>query len=347
MTIASTLQRNIASCTVLGLSWLMGIFLLSCSHPEETTYRKNMVLMDTLVTITVVADSAERAEKAMERAFGEIGKLDTLLNFFSENSELSMINRNAGLAGVRVSPETMEVLERAIETSEKTGGAFDVTIGPEISQWNFPLKTKPEDDSIKRHLGLVNYRLIQLDKARSTVRLKEKGMLMDLGGIVKGYAADKAVEELKKNGIRSALVSVAGDIKAFGRKPDGKGWKVGIMNPRSTEKSTEIMAIVELNDEAISTAGDYQRYFILEGRRFHHILDPKTGYPAHECRSVSVIARNGVYSDPFSTGIFVMGPEKGIELLMRMGFEGLIVDKDGAIHTTPGLKGKIEFTTHS
>ncbi|HUO77265.1 MAG TPA: FAD:protein FMN transferase [Thermodesulfovibrionales bacterium] len=302
--------------------------------------------MDTLVTITIVTDSADRAEKAMDKAFAEIGKLDTLLNFFSEKSELSMVNKNAGLSEVKVSPETMEVVEKAIETSEKTGGAFDVTIGPEISQWNFVLKIKPQDESIKRRLRLVNYKLIQLDKGRSTVHLKEKGMLMDLGGIAKGYAADKAVDELKKIGITSGLVAVAGEVKAFGRKPGGKGWTVGIRNPRSTEKSDEIMATVQLNDAAISTSGDYQRYFILDGKRFHHILDPETGYPAQGCQSVSVIARDGVYTDAFSTGVFVLGPKKGIELLQSMGFEGLIVDKDGTIYTTPGLKGKIEFTTN-
>ncbi|HXX81706.1 MAG TPA: FAD:protein FMN transferase, partial [Thermodesulfovibrionales bacterium] len=255
------------------------------------------------------------------------------------------VNRNAGLSAVRVSPETMEVLEKAIETSEKTGGAFDVTIGPEISQWNFPLKIKPEDESIKKRLGLVNYKLIQLDKGRSTVYLKKKGMLLDLGGIAKGYAADKAVEELRKNGIRSGIAAVGGEVKTFGRKPDGTAWKVGIKNPRPTGENDEILAMVELNDAAISTSGDYERYFILQGKRFHHILDPKTGFPAQGCQSVSIIAKDGVYTDAFATGVFVLGPEKGIALLERMGFGGLIVDKNGTIHTTAGLKGKIEFTT--
>src|SRR5512143_3223913 len=154
MTMAFNVQRRISSCLLLGLSCLMGISSLSCSAPKEQVYRKSMIQMDTLVTITVVTDSADRAEKAMERAFGEISKLDALFNFFSEKSEVSIINRNAGLSEVRVSPETMEVLEKAIEASEKTGGAFDVTIGPEISQWNFSLKIKPEDESIKKRLGL-------------------------------------------------------------------------------------------------------------------------------------------------------------------------------------------------
>jgi len=282
----------------------------------------------------------------MDGAFGEIGKLDALLNFFSEKSELSMINRSAGLAEVKVSPETFEVLEKAIETSEKTGGAFDVTIGPEISLWNFPRGIKPGDDSIKKRLGLVNYKLVQLDKLNSAVYLKKKGMLMDLGGIAKGYAADKAVEVLQRDGITSGIVAVGGEVKSFGRKPDGKRWRVGIKNPRPTGKSDEIMATLDLSDAAISTSGDYERYFILDGKRFHHILDPTTGYSAEGCQSVSIIARDGVYTDAFATGVFVLGPEKGIALLQRMGFEGVIVDRNGTIHTTSGLKGKIEFTAH-
>ncbi|GAB4406013.1 MAG: FAD:protein FMN transferase [Thermodesulfovibrionales bacterium] len=299
--------------------------------------------MDTLVTVNVVSDSADRAEKAMDNAFDEIAKLDSMLNFFSDKSELSMINKNAGISEVRVSQETIEVIEKAVYVSEKTGGAFDATIGPEISLWDFPNKIKPDDKTIRERLSLVNYKLIHINKEKSTVYLGRKGMLLDLGGIAKGYAADRAVEELKKHGIKSGLVSVAGDIKAFGLKPDGKAWKIGIRNPRATGNDNEIMATIELRDMAVSTSGDYERYFIMDGKRYHHILDPKTGYPALGCQSVTVIAKDGVYTDSFSTGVFVLGPERGMAALKEMGFEGLIVDSNGSIQTTSGLKDRIEF----
>ncbi len=300
--------------------------------------------MDTLVTINVVADSAEKADRAMNGAFDEIGKLDKLLNFFSPASELSMINRNAGLSPVKVSPETLEVIEDAIHASVKTGGAFDATIGPEISLWDFHSKKMPDDETVRKRLPLVDYRLMRVDRDRSTAYLAKKGMLMDLGAIAKGYAADKAVEELKREGIRAALVSVAGDIRAFGLKPDGKPWRVGIRNPRPKKgDDDEIMATVELNDMAISTSGDYERYFMAGGKRYHHILDPKTGHSADGCRSVTVLARNGFQTDAFSTGVFVLGPKKGMEVLTQMGFEGVIIDNDGNVNTTPGLRGRIEF----
>jgi thiamine biosynthesis lipoprotein len=321
----------------------LSILLFSCTQQKDRIYRKTMIRMDTLVTINVVAGSEEKADRAMERAFGEVGKLDTLLNFFSDGSELSAINRNAGIGPVQVSPETMEVIEKAVSASGKTGGAFDVTIGPESSLWNFSTKQKPDDRKIREKLGLVNYQWIAIDKERSAVELRKKGMLMDLGAIAKGYAADKAVEALKKSGIKSALVAVAGDIRAYGLKPDGKPWRVGIRNPRQKGKDDETVATVELRDMAISTAGDYERYFILDGKRYHHILDPGTGYPAGGCQSVTVMARDGVSADAFDTAIFVLGPEKGLEVMRQMGFEGIIIDKEGKISATPGMKDAIEL----
>jgi len=320
------------------------LFILSaCSPQKEKVYRKSKVLMDTLITISVVSGSGDKAEKAIDKAFGEIEKLDRLLNFFSDSSELSEINRNAGLKAVAASPETFEVIEKAIYASGKTNGAFDVTIGSVTTLWDFHKRVKPEDKQIKERLPLVNYKNIILNKKSSSVYLKKSGMLMDLGGAAKGYAADRAVDVLKKQGIKSGLVSIAGDIKAFGLKPDLKPWKVGIRNPRAENKADEIMAAIELTDLAISTSGDYERYFIIEGKRYHHILNPKTGYPAEGCQSVSIIAKDGYVTDAFSTGIFILGTEKGIKLLEEMGLDGIIVDKNGKIHTTSNLRGKLEI----
>ncbi|MDP1758405.1 MAG: FAD:protein FMN transferase, partial [Thermodesulfovibrionales bacterium] len=332
------------------------LFTISaCSPQKEKVYRKNRILMDTTVTISVVSGSGDKSEKAIDRAFSEIEKLDRLLNFFSDSSEVSEINRNAGLKAVAVSPETFEVIEKAIYASGKTNGAFDVTIGSVTTLWDFHKRVKPEDKQIKERLTLVSYKNIILNKKASSVYLKKTGMLIDPGGIVKGYAADKAVEALKREGIKSGLVSISGDIKAFGLKPDSKPWKIGIRNPRAIPPnppllkggeggcSDEIMATIEMTDMAISTSGDYERYFIIEGKRYHHILNPKTGYPVGECRSVSIIAKDGSVTDPFSTGIFILGAEKGIKLLEEMGIDGIIVDKNGKIHTTPNLRGKLEI----
>ncbi len=299
--------------------------------------------MDTLVTISAVSDSDNKAETAIDKAFAEIEKIDNLVNFFSDKSEISGINKNAGKKAAAISDETFEVIEKAIYASKETNGAFDVTIGPEIALWDFHNKVKPEDKEIIQRLSLVNYKALTLYKNPPSAYLKKKGMLINLGGVAKGYAADRAVEVMKKTGIKSGLVAIAGDIKAFGLRPDSKPWKIGIRNPRAKNKDDEIMATIGLTDMAISTSGDYERYFISEGKRYHHILNPKTGYPADSCRSVSVIAKEGAVTDPFSTGIFILGAEKGIKLLEEMRIDGIIVDKDGKIHTTRNLRGKVEI----
>jgi thiamine biosynthesis lipoprotein len=321
----------------------LGIVLLFSCSSRQSMYQKSEPLMDTLVTVTVVADSADQAGKAIQSAFSTIGKFGDRINFFSPTSELSDINRNAGVRPVKVSPDTLDIIEKAVSVSEKSGGAFDATVGAETSLWDFHKKIKPPDEQIRKNLHLVNYRNIIIDKEKSTVFLKEKGMLLDLGGIAKGYAADLAVADLKRNGITAGIVANAGDIRVFGRKPDGSPWKVGIENPRHESSSDEIIAKVKLVDKAISTSGDYQRYFILDGKRYHHLIDPATGHPAYGCRSVSVIADRGAFTDAFSTAVFVLGPEKGMKLVREMGMDAVIVKDDGTIMTTPGLKGIITF----
>jgi thiamine biosynthesis lipoprotein len=334
--------------------FLLLTFLCACTSHKERIYRKSKILMDTFVTITVVSNSENSAGKAIDNAFSEIERLEKLSNFFSSESEVSRINKNAGISGVRVLPDILDMLNKAIMVSEKTEGSFDVTIGPVISLYDFHKKIKPEESVIKKNLSLVNYRYLIINRDKSTAFLKKKGMLIDLGGISKGYAADKAVETLKRNGINSGLVSIAGDIKAFGLKPDGKPWKIGIRNPRIPPNpplvkggkggfSDDIMATLELEDMAISTSGDYERFFIIDGRRYHHLLSPRTGYPAQKCQSVSVITKEGAFTDAFATGVFILGLEKGIKVLEKLGFDGIIVDSQGKVHTTPNIRGKFEF----
>lgn len=338
-------KKNIIYFAVLLFCSLF--ILTACSPQKEKVYKKSRILMDTLVTITASSDSAENAEKAIEKAFSEIKKLERLLNFYDANSEISAINRNAGRGSVKISPETMEVIEKAIFASKHTDGAFDITIGSQVILWDFHKKIKPDDNVIKKKLLLTGYAGIILDRETSSVRLKEKGMMIDLGAIAKGYAADKAVEVLKTNGINAGIVSIAGDIKAFGLRPDKKPWKTGIRNPRPKDSNDELLAVTGLTDKAISTAGDYERYFVKDGKRYHHILNPKTGYPAEGVHSVTVIANEGAVADSFSTGIFVLGTEKGMKLMQKMGIDGIIVDFRGAIHMTPGLREKIEILRNS
>ncbi len=319
------------------------LFLSVSCKGGGNLYKKSAISMDTLVTITVVSSSEKGADKAIDSAFAEINRIGKLLNFFSADSEVTQINRSAGIAPVKVSPDTLEIIGEAIDTAEKTDGAFDITIGAVSPLWDFHKKELPSKDAVKEKIKLVGYKNIVLDKEHATVFLKKKGMAIDLGGITKGYAADKAAKVLQQQGIHSGIVAAAGDIRAFGARPDGTPWKIGIENPRKKDEGDEVFAVVSLSNQAISTSGDYERFFFKDGVRYHHILDPKTGYPAYGCRSVTVITGKGVHTDAFSTAVFILGPRKGMEALKRLGFDGVIVSDDGTISVTDGIRGKVEF----
>ncbi|MEW6109851.1 MAG: FAD:protein FMN transferase [Nitrospirota bacterium] len=334
---------NIFRKPILFIFMLGLMFALSCSANKQATYRKSKTLMDTFVTITVVSDSKEKAETSIDNAFTVMERFGNRINFFSEESELSLINKNAGVKEVKVSPETLDLIENAVYVSEKSGGAFDPTIGPLIKLWDFYKKIKPSYTEISGVLHLVNYKNIVIDRNGSTVFLKRKGMLLDLGGIAKGYAADMAVADLKRNGIQAGIVAIAGDIKTFGAKPDGNPWNIGIRNPRQKSESDEVIAKIKLSDMAISTSGDYERYFLQDGKRYHHLLVPRTGRPADCCRSVSIIADKGAFADAFSTAVFILGPEKGLELVQKLGMDAVIIDNNGRILTTQNIKRKIKI----
>jgi len=327
----------------LCVALLAVLFLSSCSSWKEKIYKETRIAMYTVTSITVSSDSKEKANTAIDRAFIELDRLANLMNFYSKDSELSAINDSAGIRPVRVSKETAEVIERAVYTSVNTGGAFDVTIGPVVRLWDFKSGIIPSEATLREALSKVGYENIVLDRVNNTVFLKKKGMAIDLGGILKGYSADRAVDILKQNGISSGVVAVGGEVKAFGTKLDGDAWNVGIKNPRQKGEGDEIIATIKLSDKAISTSGDYEKFMIKDGKLYHHLLDPKTGYPVYECQSVSIIADNAVDTDAFATGIFILGPVKGMEAVKKLGLEAVIVDKNGNIFTTETLKGQLKI----
>ena len=333
-------MKNCFNKTILTALFLSLLF--SCSRaPKEDIYRKSSTVMDTLVTITVVSDSAQKANSAINAAFAELHHLEKLISFWDPKSEISEIGRQAGIRPVKVSPETLDLVEKAIYVSRETGGAFDGTMGPVIRLWNIPYSKKiPSEASIKKALKLVGYKNIIVNPEKSTVYLAKKGMSFDTGGIAKGWAGDYAEAVLKSYGIKAGLVAIAGDIKAFGRKPDGHGWRVGIENPRPTGNNDRILASISLRNEDISTSGDYERYFIINGVRYHHLLDPRTGYPARGFESVTVIAPKGVWADGFCK-IFVMGPKTGPELARKLGFGTITVTSDGKIHVSGNIKNRV------
>lgn len=348
--------------TVLFFSLLstlhFSLLLAGCSK-QERIYKESRIAMDTICTITVVSSSKRQAKEAVDAGFTEIKRLEGLLNFFSPDSEITAINRSSGYKPVRVSKETLNIIKKAVRISDYTNGAFDLAIGPLTRLWGFSDKTIPDvpkAQKIKNILPLVDYRKIKINDSTSEIFLEKRGMELDPGGISKGYAADKAIEVIKSSGIKAALVAIGGDIRGFGLKPDGSPWRVGIQNPRPKSglkaqgspplaegvgDEEDVFVTFYLKDMAVSTSGDYQRFFIKEGRRYHHIFNPKTGFPAEGVISVSVIAPEGYMADALSTGIFVLGSEKGIKLLESLGISGIIVDMNKRIFYTKDLQGKI------
>ena len=309
---------------------------------ESAVVTRTQMQMGTLVKITVVARSESIAQAAATAGFAEIRRLEELLSTWIPTSELSRVNASAGKTPVLVGPETLTVVQRAMQAAEMTGGGFNIAIGPGVDAWRVTegqrIPTESELDALR---PLVDLMSVHADVREQTIFLEKAGMRIDVGGIGKGYAADQAVDALRRAGAVAGVVALSGDIKTFGRLPGGKMFPVGIQHPR---QDGAVLAWIDLQDEAISTAGDYERFFEREGVRYHHILDPRTLQPARGCQSVTVIAREGVWADGLDTGIFVMGPERGMELVEQLpDVEAIIVDQDGHMLVSSGLKQRIRL----
>ncbi|MBF0537205.1 MAG: FAD:protein FMN transferase [Nitrospirae bacterium] len=314
-------------------------------------YKKSRIAMDTVITLTVVSESERKAEGAIEAGFDEVTYLEGLLSMFLPNSEVSRISSDAGVKPVKVSEDTYRLIKKAVEIAGISDGAFDPTIAPLSRLWDFQKKVKPPDEEIKKRLALVDYRDIVLDDAARSVMLKRKGMGIDLGAIAKGYVADRVVEVLRARGMTGGIAAMAGDIKTFGTRPDGSGWRIGIKAPRGEpngEQSGEqegLAGVLTLKGEAVSTAGDYERFFIENGVRYHHLLEPSTGYPARDFQGVTVVNQEGQLADGLDTAIFVMGRDKGMALVRRLNLKVYVIYSDTTTYISDNLKDSFESTT--
>ncbi|MFO0700623.1 MAG: FAD:protein FMN transferase [Nitrospira sp.] len=333
----STTARSILCGFAMSVA--VGCTVLQPTAPPKMVTRTQMH-MGTLVTITAVGANADIVHKAVQVGFDEIKRLERLLSTWRVDSELSRVNTEAGHGPVPVSRETLELVTRALEMAELTSGGFNIALGPAIDLWSVTEREHiPDQEELERLKPLVDWRNIQLNRERGTVYLPQKGMRIDIGGIGKGYAADRAAQEMKRTGATGGVVALSGDIMTFGVLPDRSGFPVGVRHPR--EEGT-VMASIDLHDEAISTAGDYERFFERDGIRYHHILDPYTLHPARECQSVTVIAKEGTMADGLDTGIFVLGPEQGMALVERLpDVEAIIVDANGTMRVSSGLRNRL------
>jgi len=281
------------------------------------------------------------AVAAFEHIFQDFEFLDRLLSVWHDGSDVSRVNAAAGKAPVTVDPLTIEILRIARTVSDQTGGKFDVTFGALSGLWKFDHDQDgvvPNPRDVAARLPLVDYRALEIDPAARTAFLRQAGMRLHLGGIGKGFAVDRAAIMLRSHGINDFMIQSGGDLYVGGRRGD-RAWRGAIKDPRSDQ----VFAAIDLSDETLSTSGDYERFFIRDGRRYHHILDPDLGQPARSCRSVTIVTDRAVMADGLSTGVFIMGPEAGMRLIEQLpGVEGVIVSATNEVLISSGLKQRFQ-----
>ena len=298
--------------------------------------------MGTLVQIRVYTTDEAGAAAAMEAALAEIGRLERLMTTWRPDSDISRVNQAAGVAPVVVAPETRECVQRALEFSRLSGGAFDISYYALQGLWKFDedlAPRLPDARELRRRLALIDHRRIHLDPTANAIYLERPGMAINLGGIGKGYAVDRATAILRARGFPDAIVQAGGDLMLAGSQ-DGRPWTAGIRDPRGPRE--EYFAIAAVTDHAFSTAGDYERFFIKGRRRYHHVIDPRTGYPARAARSVTVWAPDATTADGLDDAILILGPERGLALVESLpGVGAVIVGADNRVHISSRLKGLI------
>ncbi|MGN0136860.1 FAD:protein FMN transferase [Anaerotignum sp.] len=308
---------------------------------QENRYEATSFAMDTVMTFTIIH---EDGEELLIDAEQEIRRLENLFSVTLDDSEVRQINENAGDKPVHVSADTLALLKTGEELGEKTGNAFDIAIYPVVKAWGFTEEehSVPSQETIDRLLPLTNLDGLILNEEDSTAYLEKEGMAIDLGGVAKGYASDRVKDLLKEKGVESALLSLGGNICAIGSKPDGNPWKTAVQNPID---ENDYVGLLEATDTCIITSGGYQRYFEEDGKRYHHIIDPATGWPAESgLLSVTIVCESGTKADALSTALFVMGLEDALSYWKSQNdFEAIFVTEDGEVVATEGLKDSFTF----
>jgi thiamine biosynthesis lipoprotein len=316
----------------------------SPAGPAARLVSESRLSMGSTLVLTAWTLDEPAAKTAFNDVFAEFTRLEQLMSTWIPGSDVSRINREAGVRPVDVSTEVRDVLKTARQISEWTGGKFDVTFGALTGLWKFDHDQDnviPDLREVRRRVALIDYRAIQIDEASGTVFLPRKGMSIHLGGIGKGYAIDRGAAILRGRGVRNFMIQSGGDMYVAGHK-DGRPWLLAIQDPRGAPNAA--FAELALSDGTFSTSGDYERYFLKNGRRYHHILDPATGEPAGGTRSVTIVSNLAVFADGLSTGVFVMGPDAGMDLIERLpDVEGVIVPDTGEVRISSGLKGRLQL----
>lgn len=317
---------------------ILGLLLFAALPASAEWHSRAEAIMGTEVRVELWHEDATSARAAIGAVMDEMHRIDALMSPFKPNSELSRINREAAQKPITISQEMFDLISRSLEFSKLSGGAFDITFSSVGYLYDYREHIKPSDAEIAKALPGVNYRHLQLDRKRRTIHFARSGVRIDLGGIAKGYAVDNCIALLKKRGITNAIVTAGGDSRLLGDRR-GRPWNVGIRDPRRRD---DVVMVLPLMDVAISTSGDYERYFEADGVRHHHIINPKTGKSASGVRSVTVIGPDGVTTEGLTKSVFVRGPEAGMRLIETIpNVDAIVIDATGNIFYSARLRANV------
>lgn len=343
-------HRSTSSVRLARATHLVSAFLwltIPVASVGAETLVESRAKMGSPFHITAVAEDAGQARAAIEAAFAEIDRIEERISSWRESSETSALNRRSGQGPQAVSDELFGLIDRSLKVSKLTGGAFDISFAGAGELWDFKADPAvlPAAEDLRSRLDVVGYQGVLLDRAARTVELTKPGMKVGFGGIGKGYAANRAVQVLKEHGARSGLVNAGGDLVAFGRQEDGEPWSIGLADPLHPGT---LFARLDLTDRAVVTSGDYERFIEIDGVRYAHILDPRSGYPVRGIRSVTVVCPDGELADALATSVFVLGVDEGLRLVERLrGVEALVVDDEGRLHPSSSFQTHRVVPSHS
>jgi thiamine biosynthesis lipoprotein len=308
------------------------------TNMDQQLFKRSMPLMGNHFELSVVARDEQWAMDRIDAGVAEIQRIERLLTTYHEESDTCRINAGAGIAPVAVSPETFHLIGRSFRISQITQGAFDITYGSvDKSLWNFDttMRRLPDNDTARKMVRLINYKNVLLDEAHMTVYLKEKGMRIGFGGIGKGYAAEKAKSVMQSMGVTSGVVNASGDLAAWGYQPDGKPWTIGIVNPNA---AGQIFSWLNVTNMALATSGNYEKYILIDGKKYSHTIHPRTGLPVRGIKSVTIICPNAEIADAMATPVMIMGVHAGLDMINQINnVEAILIDDEDKIYTSHNL----------
>ena len=313
------------------------VLLFHLAGSAQVLRKRTVMLMGSKFDITIVSRDTATAEANIDLVIDEVTRIENLISDWRPQTQVSLVNRQAGIRPVKVDKEVFELTERAIALSKITNGAFDISFAAMDRIWKFDgsMTAMPTSTAIKNSIAKVGYRNIVLDKKNSTVFLKLKGMKIGFGALGEGYAADRCKEMMLKKGITAGIVNGSGDMNTWGKQPNGKPWNIGITNPM---QNNELLAVVPLNSSAVVTSGSYEKFVVFNGKRYAHIINPATGYPASGLTSVTVFGPSAELANGLSTSIMVLGKTAGLNLIKKFkGFSCIIISDEGKIFTSANL----------